>query len=67
MSSPAISTVENLTSPTTNLASAAAVLGISKSLAYSLISTGDFPCKVIRVGSRYRVVTADLHRILSPA
>lgn len=56
-----------LTSPTTDLASAAAVLGIGRSTAYSLAAAGDFPCKVIRIGSRYRVVTADLHRLLAIA
>ncbi|WP_297626547.1 helix-turn-helix domain-containing protein [Nocardia sp.] len=44
---------------------AAAALGIARSTAYQLARAGDFPCKVVRVGTRYRVVTADLRRLLS--
>ncbi|PKV76554.1 helix-turn-helix transcriptional regulator [Nocardia fluminea] len=63
---PALS-IPELTSPTTDMATAAAVLGIGRSTAYSLAAAGDFPCKVIRIGTRYRVVTADLHRLLAIA
>ncbi|MEV6660632.1 helix-turn-helix transcriptional regulator [Nocardia fluminea] len=56
-----------ITSPTTDLATAAAVLGIGRSTAYTLAAAGDFPCKVIRIGTRYRVVTADLQRLFAVA
>ncbi|MFG2406860.1 hypothetical protein ACGFR8_21415 [Streptomyces brevispora] len=39
-------------------------LGIGRTLAYQLARTGQFPCKVVRVGRAFRVVTADLHRVL---
>lgn len=60
-------TLPELSSPTTDLATAAAVLGIGRSTAYALAAAGDFPCKVIRVGTRYRVVAADLRRLLDIA
>ncbi|MFB7496121.1 helix-turn-helix transcriptional regulator [Streptomyces sp. NPDC056161] len=40
------------------------VLGISRSHGYNLARTGDFPCRVLRAGRSFRVVTADLRRIL---
>jgi predicted DNA-binding transcriptional regulator AlpA len=44
---------------------AAAAFGISRSHAYELITRGEFPAKVIRVGNRYRVITASIIRALS--
>lgn len=44
---------------------AAAAFGISRSHAYDLVARGEFPAKVIRVGSRYRVITASIIRALS--
>lgn len=41
-------------------------LGISKSHAYKLARDGQFPAKVIKVGAVYRVITADLLRLLEP-
>ncbi|HEV7979837.1 helix-turn-helix domain-containing protein [Amycolatopsis sp.] len=35
-------------------------LGISRSYAYELARRGEFPARVIRVGRRYRVVTASI-------
>lgn len=44
---------------------AATAFGISRSHAYELVARGEFPAKVIRVGSRYRVITASIVRALS--
>ncbi|MFL6118882.1 helix-turn-helix transcriptional regulator [Actinophytocola sp.] len=44
---------------------AATAFGISRSHAYELITRGEFPAKVIRVGNRYRVITASIIRALS--
>lgn len=49
---------------TTDLQTAARALGISKSSAYSAARNGTFPCRVIRVGSRYVVPTAGLRALL---
>ncbi|MGW1278046.1 hypothetical protein ACWD4V_13980 [Streptomyces tsukubensis] len=38
--------------------------GVGRTTAYALARTGDFPCRVIRAGRGYRVVTADLLRVL---
>lgn len=67
MSAPSTTALGDLTNPTTDLATAAAVLGIGRSTAYTLAAAGDFPCKVIRIGTRYRVVTADLQRLFAVA
>lgn len=39
--------------------------GLSRSHSYELVKTGQFPARVIRVGSRYRVVTASIIRALA--
>ena len=44
---------------------AAAAFGLSRSHAYELIARGEFPARVLRVGSRYRVVTASIVTALS--
>ncbi|TDC86314.1 hypothetical protein E1285_23690 [Actinomadura sp. 7K507] len=49
---------------TTNIETAARAIGLGRTRAYELARTGEFPCKVIRVGASYRVVTADLCRLL---
>ncbi len=43
---------------------AALALGIGRTKAYQLVRAGEWPTKVLRLGSRYRVVTADLRRLL---
>ena len=48
----------------TDLVTAARALGISKSTAYSAARSGTFPVRVIRVGARYVVPTADLKAAL---
>jgi predicted DNA-binding transcriptional regulator AlpA len=44
---------------------AATAFGISRSHAYELVARGEFPAKVIRVGTRYRVITASIVNALS--
>jgi excisionase family DNA binding protein len=43
---------------------AARALGLGRSTAYELARRGEFPCRVLRVGSSYRVPTAGLMRVL---
>lgn len=47
-----------------DLRTAARALGISKSSAYELAKRDEFPVRVIRIGSRYVVPTADLRALL---
>jgi hypothetical protein len=49
---------------TTTIETAARALGLGRTRAYELAKLGRFPCKVIRIGVSYRVITADLHRLL---
>ena len=51
--------------PTVNLTEAARMLGIGRTTAYALAHADAFPCKVLRVGAQYRVITADLLHLLS--
>lgn len=44
---------------------AARALGLSRTYAYQLAKTGQFPCKVLRIGPCYRVPTAALRSLLS--
>ncbi len=53
--------------PTVDVETAARVLGCSRGLAYALIRRGDFPCRVLRLGRRYVIPTADLRRALGIA
>lgn len=50
---------------TTTIETAARALGLGRTRAYQLARDNRFPCKVIRIGTSYRVVTADLHRLLA--
>ncbi len=50
---------------TVDVPTAGVVFGLSRSHSYELVSRGEFPVKVIRVGSRYRVVTASIIDVLS--
>ena len=38
--------------------------GLGRTTAYALARKGEFPCRVVRVGSAYRVPTAELRREL---
>jgi len=47
-----------------DLRTAARALGISKSSAYELAKRDEFPVRVIKIGARYVVPTADLRALL---
>jgi Helix-turn-helix domain len=47
-----------------DLMTAARALGIGRSKAYQLASTGKFPCRIIRIGTHYNIPTADLLKVL---
>jgi hypothetical protein len=49
---------------TCNPAQVALALGISRSSAYEVLRRGDFPARAIRVGGRWRVLTASLVSVL---
>jgi hypothetical protein len=50
---------------TTTIEIAARALGLGRTRAYQLARAGRFPCKIIRIGTSYRVVTADLQRLIA--
>lgn len=50
--------------PTTDLATAAAILGVSRSAAYKLAARDAFPTPLFRAGTHYRVPTAPILRAL---
>lgn len=50
--------------PTIDVVTAGRAFGINRDTAYKLARSGAFPCEVIQAGRRYRVVTADLLRVL---
>lgn len=50
---------------TTTIETAARALGLGRTRAYQLAREDLFPCKVIRIGTTYRVATADLRRLLT--
>jgi predicted DNA-binding transcriptional regulator AlpA len=65
MAAPAITLGELRTGPpTVDVRTACRALGISRSHGYNLIAAGEFPAKVIAVGSRRRVITVSLLRLL---
>lgn len=39
-------------------------LGIGRTLGYSLAQRDAYPCRVVKVGTAYRVATADLRHVL---
>ena len=49
---------------TVDVPTAALALGLGRSTAYDLARRGKFPCRILRIGSSYRVPTADLLRVL---
>lgn len=49
---------------TVDVPTAARALGLGRSTAYELARRDEFPCRVLRVGSSYRIATADLMRVL---
>ncbi|MCM8555484.1 hypothetical protein [Streptomyces sp. STCH 565 A] len=42
-------------------------LGLGRSKGYELAKRGQYPCRVLRLGNAYRVVTADLLDLLGLA
>lgn len=50
---------------TTTIETAARALGLGRTRAYQLARENRFPCKIIRIGTTYHVVTADLLRLLA--
>jgi hypothetical protein len=47
-----------------DVGTAARALGLGRSTAYDLARRDEFPCRVLRIGSSYRIPTADLLRVL---
>jgi excisionase family DNA binding protein len=62
---PGMTLVELLAMPVTvDIGTAARALGLGRSTGYELARRGEFPCRVLHVGSSYRVPTAELMRLL---
>ncbi|WP_078870876.1 helix-turn-helix domain-containing protein [Streptomyces caatingaensis] len=51
-------------SGTGSVEDASKALGFSRAKGYDLVRHGEFPCRVIRIGRKTRVVTASLLRVL---
>lgn len=51
--------------PTVSINQARALLNMGRKQAYERANAGTFPCKCFRVGRIFKVVAADLERILS--
>lgn len=47
-----------------DVATVARALGLGRSTAYELARRDEFPCRVLRIGSSYRIPTAELLRVL---
>lgn len=47
-----------------DIVTAARAFGVGRTTAYALARSGKFPCKVLRAGKAYRVITQDLLRVL---
>jgi hypothetical protein len=50
---------------TVDIPKANAALGLSRAHGYALAQRGEYPARVLKVGGRYRVVTASIVRLLS--
>ncbi|WP_241836614.1 hypothetical protein [Streptomyces sp. CB01249] len=51
--------------PTVSLQTANRILSLGRSTGYGLAKRGEYPCKALKLGNAYRVVTADLQRLLA--
>ncbi|WP_239148896.1 hypothetical protein [Streptomyces sp. SID12501] len=51
--------------PTVSLRTANRILSLGRSTGYGLAKRGEYPCKVLKLGNAYRVVTAGLQRLLT--
>jgi predicted DNA-binding transcriptional regulator AlpA len=49
---------------TASVEHASRAFGFSRAKGYDLIRSGQFPCRVLRIGRKTRVVTASLLRVL---
>jgi hypothetical protein len=49
---------------TIDLPTAARALGLGRTKAYELAKRDQFPCRILRIGSTYRIPTAELLRCL---
>lgn len=63
LSGPTLPEVRNWPA-TVSVRRASAALGWSPSWSYELLARNEFPCRVIKIGSRARVVTASLIALL---
>ncbi|XVV34917.1 helix-turn-helix transcriptional regulator [Streptomyces sp. CA-100214] len=50
--------------PTVAVETGGKAFGLGRTTSYRLVREGKFPCKVVRAGGGWRVVTADLRRVL---
>ena len=53
--------------PLVDVPTAAAILGIGRTLAYDLVKTDRWPTPVLRIGKLIRIPTAGLQRLLDGA
>jgi hypothetical protein len=65
MRPPTLAEIRERWPATVDVPAAGAAFGLSRSYSYELASCGEFPAKVIKVGSRYRVITASIIHALS--
>lgn len=49
---------------TVDLMTAARALQLGRTTAYRLAKSGEFPCRVVKIGALYRIPTAELLRVL---
>jgi predicted DNA-binding transcriptional regulator AlpA len=65
MDSTNLTTADLLTlPPTIDVETGGKAFGLGRTTSYRLVRQGQFPCKVVRAGGGWRVVTADLRRVL---
>lgn len=62
---PTLAEIRNHWPATVDVPTAGTVFGLSRSHSYELIKRGEFPAKVVRIGSRYRVLTESVIRAVS--
>jgi predicted DNA-binding transcriptional regulator AlpA len=65
MTRPTLTEIKEQWPATVDVPTAGKAFGISRSHAYELVKRGEFPAKVIQVGSRYRVITESIIHALS--
>jgi predicted DNA-binding transcriptional regulator AlpA len=50
---------------TVDVAQGGRAFGLSKSFSYDLLARGEFPARALKVGGRWRIVTASIVKALS--